>query len=104
MPFSIDGYVKASPACARAVLETVEALRKKGHECVEFDVPGGESSFRPWKLHGIIDSALGCTAFYIFLGLTSSDGYKKMTSHLGPDPMVFTRSCFISPRLTGGCS
>ncbi|KAF8239357.1 amidase [Tricholoma matsutake] len=66
--YTSDGYVKSSPACARAVLETVEALRKEGHECVEFDVPGAE-------------------AFYIFLGLTSSDGYKKMTSHIGPDPM-----------------
>jgi amidase len=35
----IDHYVKASPACKRAVLETVEALRKQGHECVEFDLP-----------------------------------------------------------------
>ena len=26
-------------ACKRAVLETVEALRKEGHECVEVDVP-----------------------------------------------------------------
>ena len=37
-----DNYIKASPACARAVLETVEALRKAGHECVEFEFPGGE--------------------------------------------------------------
>ena len=36
--FSIDCVVKASPACKRAVLETVEALRKQGHECVELDV------------------------------------------------------------------
>ena len=32
-----DGIVRASPACRRAVLETVEALRKAGHECVEFE-------------------------------------------------------------------
>lgn len=36
-----DHYVKASPACKRAVLETVEALRKEGHECIEFKVPDG---------------------------------------------------------------
>ena len=34
-----DGTVKGSPACHRAVLETVEALRKAGHECVEIVPP-----------------------------------------------------------------
>lgn len=37
--YLMDGLVKASPACKRAVLETVETLRREGHECVEFDVP-----------------------------------------------------------------
>ena len=37
--YLMDGLVKASPACKRAVLETVEALRSEGHECVEFAVP-----------------------------------------------------------------
>jgi hypothetical protein len=41
---TLDGYAKASPACKRAVLETVEALRREGHECIEFDVPDGKSS------------------------------------------------------------
>lgn len=36
-----DHYIKSSPACSRAVLETVDALRKAGHDCVEFDFPGG---------------------------------------------------------------
>lgn len=98
MPFPLDGYIKASPACARAVLETVEALRKEGHECVEFDVPGGKSFFSPLRFYRMIDTRhTGCRAFYIFLGLTSADGYKKMTSHLGPDPMVFTSLCLIPP-------
>ena len=34
-----DGVAKGSPACHRAVLETVEALRKAGHECVEINAP-----------------------------------------------------------------
>jgi hypothetical protein len=34
-----DGAVKGSPACHRAVLETVEALRKAGHKCVEIEAP-----------------------------------------------------------------
>ena len=37
--YLMDGLVKVSPVCKRAVLETVEALRREGHECVEFDVP-----------------------------------------------------------------
>src|SRR6266851_4250288 len=32
-----DGVAKGSPACRRAVLETVEALCKAGHECIEID-------------------------------------------------------------------
>lgn len=28
--------VETSPACQRAVLETIAALEKQGHECIEF--------------------------------------------------------------------
>ena len=38
----IDDFVKASPVCRRAVLETVDALRRQGHECIEFKVPERE--------------------------------------------------------------
>ncbi|EAU90351.1 amidase [Coprinopsis cinerea okayama7 len=65
--YTSDGYIKASPTCKRAVLETVEALRKQGHECVEVELP---------------DISEACN---IFVGLTSSDGYKTMLSNLGPD-------------------
>lgn len=34
-----DGVAKGSPACHRAVQETVKALRKAGHECVEIESP-----------------------------------------------------------------
>ena len=37
--YLMDGLVKASPPCQRAVLETVEALRREGHECIEFPIP-----------------------------------------------------------------
>ena len=43
--YLMDGLVKASPACKRAVLETVEALRREGHECVEFAVPSRKCWF-----------------------------------------------------------
>ncbi|KAG1736566.1 amidase signature domain-containing protein [Suillus lakei] len=64
-----DVITETSPACKRAVLETVSALRKQGHECIEFT------------------SSLNATAMEVFLGLASSDGYKKMLSHLDSDPM-----------------
>ncbi|PPQ63300.1 hypothetical protein CVT24_006745 [Panaeolus cyanescens] len=66
--YTSDNYIKASPACKRAVVETVEALRKAGHDCVEFELPEAN------------------VAMNLFVGLTSCDGYKTMLSHLGPDP------------------
>jgi hypothetical protein len=39
--YKIDNIVKGSPASHRAVLETVGALRKEGHECIEIDSPDG---------------------------------------------------------------
>lgn len=33
------GMARITPPCHRAVSETVEALRKQGHECVEFELP-----------------------------------------------------------------
>lgn len=38
-----DGFIPSSPACARAVMEAVEALRKDGHEVVEFKPPRSDS-------------------------------------------------------------
>jgi Asp-tRNA(Asn)/Glu-tRNA(Gln) amidotransferase A subunit family amidase len=37
--YQTDGVVKGSPACHRAMLETVEALRKAGHKCVQIEPP-----------------------------------------------------------------
>ncbi|KAJ4473835.1 amidase signature domain-containing protein [Lentinula aciculospora] len=67
--YTSDGLIRSSPANKRAVEEVVAALRKKGHECIEIEIPDVTE------------------AMEIFLGLTSADGYEKMTSHLGPDPM-----------------
>ena len=33
-----DGIARITPACYRAVSETIEALRKQGHECIEFEL------------------------------------------------------------------
>lgn len=64
-----DSMMESSPACKRAVLETVSALREQGHECIQFTSP------------------LNASAMEVFLGLASSDGYKKLLSHLDSDPM-----------------
>jgi Asp-tRNA(Asn)/Glu-tRNA(Gln) amidotransferase A subunit family amidase len=40
--YKTDGFVKASPASQRAVQETVDALRRDGWECIEFEPPDGE--------------------------------------------------------------
>jgi Asp-tRNA(Asn)/Glu-tRNA(Gln) amidotransferase A subunit family amidase len=38
-----DGYFEPVPACQRAVLEAVEALKSQGHEVVPFEVPYSSS-------------------------------------------------------------
>ncbi|KAH9057421.1 amidase [Lactarius vividus] len=79
-----DGVVKGSPACHRAVLETVEALRKAGHECVEINPPNVSR------------------ALQLFTGITSADGYEKLTSHLGPDKQESALFLVtLGPRLPG---
>jgi Asp-tRNA(Asn)/Glu-tRNA(Gln) amidotransferase A subunit family amidase len=48
----IDGFVRASPANERAVREAAEALRARGHECVEIDWPYSPSTqhmVRAWR-------------------------------------------------------
>lgn len=61
--------MKASPACVRAVLESVQVLEKAGHEVIQFDPPDVSEALK------------------IFAGLTSSDGYKTLLGNLGDDPM-----------------
>ncbi|BGP15819.1 hypothetical protein JCM10213_005697 [Rhodosporidiobolus nylandii] len=66
--FLNDGFCRASPACQRAVLETVDALRKKSHECVEFVPPN------PLE------------AMELFVALTSAGRYETLLSGLLGDP------------------
>ncbi|KZT59894.1 amidase signature enzyme [Calocera cornea HHB12733] len=66
--YTSDNIVEMSPPVKRAVREAVAALTKAGHECVEFVPPNALE-------------AMEC-----FTALTSSDGYRTLTSHLGPDP------------------
>ncbi|KAH7904118.1 amidase signature domain-containing protein [Hygrophoropsis aurantiaca] len=80
---SVD-MVTSSPANERAVLETVNALRKQGHECIEFS------------------SSLMSTAMETFVGLATADGYERLLSTLQSDPKE--SSLFLStlgPKLPG---
>ncbi|WOO83522.1 Fatty acid amide hydrolase 1 [Vanrija pseudolonga] len=65
-----DGLVKTSPACARAVHESVAKLRELGHDVSEFRPP-----IPIWQ------------ALKIFSALSSAEGYKQLLGNLGPDPM-----------------
>ncbi|KAL1406005.1 hypothetical protein Q8F55_007688 [Vanrija albida] len=65
-----DGLVKTSPACARAVHESIAKLREQGHDVSEFRPPVPISQ-----------------ALKIFSALCSAEGYKQLLSNLGPDPM-----------------
>lgn len=64
-----DGWIRTSPANRRAVQETVDALRKAGHEVVEFELPSGPK------------------ALQLFAALTSGDGYQTLQSPVGNDPI-----------------
>ncbi|EJU03543.1 amidase signature enzyme [Dacryopinax primogenitus] len=91
-----DDFAEFSPPVKRALRECVAALEREGHECVEF--------LPPYALE----------TMETFVALTSSDGYKQLTSHLGPDPqdpsmflvllgpkipaIIRTMSCFVLRR------
>jgi len=83
-----DGMARTTPACCRAVSETVEALRKHGHECVEFELP-----FRalPTCPSCVLDDSLCATAekaSEVFIALSSASGNKDFLKNKGPDPTV----------------
>ncbi|KAJ7646871.1 amidase [Roridomyces roridus] len=67
--YTSDGVMKASPACARAVHETIRALEKQGHECIELN-----QDLTPRILN-------------IYLELTAADGYKTLLRGVGSDPL-----------------
>ncbi|KAG8212908.1 amidase signature domain-containing protein [Butyriboletus roseoflavus] len=79
-----DTMLQSSPANVRAVQETINALRSRGHECVEF-LP-----------------SLSSEAMTTFVGLTTADGYRRMLSTVESDPKE--PSLFLStlgPKLPG---
>ena len=83
-----DGMARTTPACRRAVSETVEALRKHGHKCIEFELP---SRALPAYLACVSDSSLSTTAekaSEVSTALSSAFGNKDFFKNKGPDPTV----------------
>ncbi|EJD50428.1 amidase [Auricularia subglabra TFB-10046 SS5] len=79
-----DGFVKASPACVRAITRTVDALRSVGHECVELEWPFNSEPAQ------------------LFSALTCADGYHTLFSPVGPDPVEDSVSVLrMLPKLPG---
>ncbi|EJD47904.1 amidase [Auricularia subglabra TFB-10046 SS5] len=67
--YTQDDYIRTSPVCARAVLETVSALAAAGYEVIEFKPPRvGE-------------------ALNTFVGLASADGYSTIQAPIGSEPI-----------------
>lgn len=64
-----DHFIKTSPANIRAVQEAVDALKRQGHELVEFDLPDGPR------------------AIQLFAAITSGEGYHTLLSHCDGDPV-----------------
>ena len=78
-----DGIIQTSPACRRAVHETIAALRAAGHECVEFVPP----------------KAVETIAEYV--AITSADGTKTLLDPVGDDPEVAEISGITAAKFPG---
>ena len=81
-----------SPACQRAVLETVDALRKAGHECIEFNPAMGVCCASSWNID--THPPLAVDIMVLFVSLASSDGYQSLLQYLLGDPRVRTTRLF----------
>lgn len=76
--FVSDNLIETSKPCQRAVLETVEALRSAGYECVEIDVTRLET----------------LEALLLYLGLSTADAFETMLSHARHD--LLDRALFLT--------
>ncbi|CAE6428148.1 unnamed protein product [Rhizoctonia solani] len=80
--FKSDRFVRASPACQRAVQESVTALRRRGHKVEEVTPPDMAELLK------------------LFIEISAADGYKTMLSNLKSDkqePALFLVT--LGPRL-----
>ena len=83
-----DGMARTTPACRRAVSQTIEALRKQGHECVEFELPSRKCV--GCLFPNVSDSSFPAAgrASEIYIALSSASGDKDFFRNKGPDPTV----------------
>ncbi|KTW25891.1 hypothetical protein T552_03165 [Pneumocystis carinii B80] len=72
-----DGFTLTSPACRRAVRMVVDSLKAAGHKVVEIRPPSS------------------LDAVEIFIGLSSSDGYKKIYDAIKKDPLEKNLRLFV---------
>lgn len=73
--YTLDDFVKTSPACIRAVMKSVEALINAGHEVIEIEPPSGQ--FTICIRSNISEAKMELTvvkAMEIFVALSSADG------------------------------
>ncbi|QRV89004.1 amidase [Ceratobasidium sp. AG-Ba] len=80
--FKSDRFIRASPPCQRAVEESIAALRREGHECLEINPPDVADLLK------------------LFVEHTAADGYETMMSNLQSDkqePALFLVT--LGPRL-----
>jgi Asp-tRNA(Asn)/Glu-tRNA(Gln) amidotransferase A subunit family amidase len=85
-----DGMARITPACRRAVSETVEALRRQGHECIEFELPSRmlvACRYVSKSPHFFYTAAEKASEIYI--ALTAASGNKDFFKNKGPDPTVW---------------
>ena len=83
-----DGMARVTPACRRAVSETVEALRRQGYECVEFELPSRAFSTRVMRF-GLLNLYVAAEkASEAFIALSSAFGSKDFFKNKGSDPTV----------------
>ena len=85
-----DGMARITPACYRAVSETVEALRKQGHDCVEFELPSGVFVICLQCVSVLTLFVAAEEASEVYIALTSAFGHKDFFKNKGPDPTVWT--------------
>ena len=58
-----DNVIEPSPACARALNETVEALKKDGHQVFDVNPP---DTYEAFKIASVLLNSDGCETFYSF--------------------------------------
>ena len=84
-----DAVIDPSPACARALEETVQALRKDGHDVFDVKPP---NTFEAFKIASVLLNSDGCRTFCSFFrsGEWMDPGAKQLSLYMAlPSPMRY---------------